>query len=77
MLKGRARARRARKISLDLGLLVADNVTHRNEVRDHRKRWQTAFRIEHYPSLASDNNTLHTEPRAARLLETMIFAAAR
>ena len=24
-----------------------------------------------------DNNTLHTEPRAARLLETMIFAAAR
>jgi hypothetical protein len=25
----------------------------------------------------SDNNTLHTEPRAARLLETMIFAAAR
>ena len=26
---------------------------------------------------ARDNNTLHTEPRAARLLETMIFAAAR
>ena len=25
----------------------------------------------------SDNNTLHTEPRAARLLETMMFAAAR
>ena len=24
-----------------------------------------------------DNNTLHTEPRAARLLETMTFAAAR
>ena len=24
-----------------------------------------------------DNNTLHTEPRAARLLETMMFAAAR
>ena len=24
-----------------------------------------------------DNNTLHTEPRAARLLETMAFAAAR
>ena len=24
-----------------------------------------------------DNNTLHTEPWAARLLETMIFAAAR
>ena len=24
-----------------------------------------------------DNNMLHTEPRAARLLETMIFAAAR
>ena len=24
-----------------------------------------------------DNNTLHTEPRAARLLETMVFAAAR
>ena len=24
-----------------------------------------------------DNNTLHTEPRAARLLKTMIFAAAR
>ena len=24
-----------------------------------------------------DNNTLHTEPRAARLLQTMIFAAAR
>ena len=24
-----------------------------------------------------DNNTLHTEPRAARLLETVIFAAAR
>ena len=23
------------------------------------------------------NNTLHTEPRAARLLETMMFAAAR
>ena len=27
--------------------------------------------------LRRDNNTLHTEPRAARLLETMIFAAAR
>ena len=25
----------------------------------------------------SDNNTLHTDPRAARLLETLIFAAAR
>ena len=24
-----------------------------------------------------DNNTLHTEPRAARLLEAMMFAAAR
>ena len=24
-----------------------------------------------------DNNSLHTEPRAARFLETMIFAAAR
>ena len=24
-----------------------------------------------------DNNTLRTEPRAARLLKTMIFAAAR
>ena len=24
-----------------------------------------------------DNNTLHTEPRAARLLETLMFAAAR
>ena len=24
-----------------------------------------------------DNNTLHTESRAARLLETMMFAAAR
>ena len=24
-----------------------------------------------------DNNTLHKEPRAARLLETMMFAAAR
>ena len=24
-----------------------------------------------------DNNALHTEPRAARLLETMLFAAAR
>jgi len=24
-----------------------------------------------------DNNMLHTEPRAARLLETMMFAAAR
>ena len=24
-----------------------------------------------------DNNALHTEPRAARLLETMMFAAAR
>ena len=24
-----------------------------------------------------DTNTLHTEPRAARLLETMMFAAAR
>ena len=27
--------------------------------------------------LARDNNALHTEPRAARRLETMIFAAAR
>ena len=26
---------------------------------------------------ARDNNTLHTEPRAARLLKIMIFAAAR
>ena len=30
-----------------------------------------------WPSQTPDNNTLHTEPRAARLLETMIFAAAR
>ena len=27
--------------------------------------------------ISRDNNTLHTEPRAARLLETMTFAAAR
>ena len=27
--------------------------------------------------MSRDNNTLHTEPRAARLLETMMFAAAR
>ena len=27
--------------------------------------------------IVRDNNTLHTEPRAARLLESMMFAAAR
>ena len=32
---------------------------------------------ETYLEKTPDNNTLHTEPRAARLLETMIFAAAR
>ena len=29
------------------------------------------------PQQTPDNNTLHTKPRAARLLETMMFAAAR
>ena len=33
--------------------------------------------IANYYGETRDNNTLHTEPRAARLLETMIFAAAR
>jgi len=32
---------------------------------------------EHRPLETRDNNTLHAEPRAAWLLEAMIFAAAR
>ena len=37
----------------------------------------TAMHVEMACLLTRDNNTLHTEPRAARLLETMMFAAAR
>ena len=40
---------------------------------DARRRWRN-LSLNGRPR---DNNTLHTEPRAARLLETMVFAAAR
>ena len=36
-----------------------------------------AFNKRRLSHQTRDNNTLHTEPRAARLLETVIFAAAR
>ena len=39
---------------------------------DTNTQLQTSLRDQ-----AVDNNKLHTEPRAARLLETVIFAAAR
>ena len=50
----------------DLSPLTVENATNENRVRQ-----------PHPNGKPSDNNTLHTEPRAARLLETMIFAAAR
>ena len=37
----------------------------------------TNWQSQHHQRVTRDNNALHTEPRAARLLETMIFAAAR
>ena len=63
---------------LDLRDSMMDNGHQRERIARTRKRRRTSFSMEHDSvALRRDNNTLHTEPRAARLLETMMFAAAR
>ena len=70
-------------ITFALGLFCG-NIFRSRTLFDRRERpvtddavdvqWGKSVRLQ---KDRRDNNTLHTEPRAARLLETMIFAAAR
>jgi hypothetical protein len=57
---------------LDLHVNSLDTQNFGNAFRVQFLLIQTANR-----GLSRDNNTLHTEPRAARLLEALMFAAAR